>query len=124
MNVAAPRWKHSWILGQRADSQTVWRLRFRRPVLSSFSDVQCVRLLRAHSGSRGREATPGAALPICTRASLTLLPERVREPGVLEVRLGLAHGLRVGIRSDEDAHQAVRAGRHPGREAFVFERLI
>ena len=26
MNVAAPRWKHSWILGQRADSQTVWRL--------------------------------------------------------------------------------------------------
>ena len=25
MNVAAPRWKHSWMFGQRADSQTVCR---------------------------------------------------------------------------------------------------
>ena len=42
MNVAAPRWKHSWMLGQRADSQTVWRLSARRPDLSLLSDSKWV----------------------------------------------------------------------------------
>ena len=56
MKVAAPRWKHSWILGQRADSQTVCRLQRRRPLFRRLSDSKCVRLLRAHSGRRARGA--------------------------------------------------------------------
>src|SRR5271157_1152335 len=59
MNVAAPRWKHSWMLGQRADSHTVCRLSCRNPLFSRLSDSKWVRPLRAHSGSRGR------APPIC-----------------------------------------------------------
>ena len=35
MNVAAPRWKHSWMFGQRADSQTVCRFSRRRSCFSS-----------------------------------------------------------------------------------------
>ncbi len=54
MNVAAPRWKHSWIFGQRADSHTVCRFSCRSPLFSRFSDSKCVRPLRAHSGSRVR----------------------------------------------------------------------
>src|ERR1017187_3648148 len=54
MKVAAPRWKHSWMFGQRADSQTVCRLRARRSVFSLFNDWKCVAGLRAHAGSRGR----------------------------------------------------------------------
>ena len=33
MNVAAPRWKHSWMLGQRADSHTVCRFSEPEPAL-------------------------------------------------------------------------------------------
>ena len=54
MKVAAPRWKHSWMLGQRADSQTVWSLSARRPDLSLLRDSKWVWGRRAHSGSRGR----------------------------------------------------------------------
>ena len=43
MKVAAPRWKHSWMLGQRADSHTVCRLSCRNPVFKRFSDSKCVR---------------------------------------------------------------------------------
>ena len=54
MNVAAPRWKHSWMFGQRADSQTVCRFSRRSSALSRLSDSKCVGPLRAHSGRRGR----------------------------------------------------------------------
>jgi hypothetical protein len=57
MNVAAPRWKHSWILGHRADSQTVCKFFARRLVFSVLSDSKCVALRRAHSGRRGRGAS-------------------------------------------------------------------
>ena len=53
MKVAAPRWKHSWIFGQRASSHTVCSFRSRNPRFNWFSDWKWVRLLRAHSGSRG-----------------------------------------------------------------------
>ena len=74
MKVAAPRWKHSWMLGQRADSQTVWRFRRRRPLFSRLSDSKWVRPLRAHSGRRARAASPRR--PICTSESLTLFLAR------------------------------------------------
>ena len=38
MKVAAPRWKHSWIFGQRADSQTVCRFRRRRSRFNVVTD--------------------------------------------------------------------------------------
>src|SRR4051812_47555347 len=119
MKVAAPRWKHSWMLGQRADSQTVWRFRRRSPALSWFSDSKWVRLLRAHSGRRGRGARGG--LPIWTRESLTLFPEGIREARIGEVGLGLAEGRGVVVRADHDAHQVLGAGAEEGREAFLLE---
>src|ERR1035437_2101980 len=66
MKVAAPRWKHSWMLGQRADSHTVCRFNCRSPDLSWLRDWKWVRPLRAHWGGGGRE--PPA---IWTRESLT-----------------------------------------------------
>ncbi len=42
MNVAAPRWKHSWMLGQRADSHTVWSFSPRRSFFSFWTDSKCV----------------------------------------------------------------------------------
>src|SRR5208282_1291095 len=101
MNVAAPRWKHSWMLGQRADSHTVWRFRSRSPRLTRLSDSKSVRLLRAHAGSRGRGAAPS-----CTRESPTLLQDRV-EAGVFQFRFGAAQRLLIAVRPDQHADQVV-----------------
>src|SRR5665213_1689018 len=71
MNVAAPRWKHSWIFGHRADSHTVWRFNARSSDWSLFNDSKCVALFRAHPGRRGRAEAAGDET-ICTRESLKL----------------------------------------------------
>ena len=65
MNVAAPRWKHSWILGQRADSQTVCRLSWRNPALEPVQGFEMRAALARPFGQRGRGARPS----ICTKAS-------------------------------------------------------
>src|ERR1017187_5120471 len=95
MKVAAPRWKHSWIFGQRADSQTVCRFRRRNPDFRWLRDSKCVRLLRAHSGSRGRVGAPS-----WTRESFTERPLRKPGPGGgSELDQGIVHGfLMMGLK--------------------------
>src|ERR1035441_10487000 len=117
-NVAAPRWKHSWMLGQRADSHTVWRFRSRRPRLTRLSDSKSVRLLRAHAGSRGRGAAPS-----CTREWSTLLHQDRMDAGVFQFRFGAAQRLLIVVRPDQHADQVVGAGLQRRREALVLHGL-
>src|ERR1039458_3043071 len=97
MNVAAPRWKHSWMLGQRADSQTVLRFNARNLLLRRLRDSKCVRLLRAHSGSRGRAA------PICIRGPVTLPANRAADlEAGFQLGLGVAQGDSIRERRSEE----------------------
>src|SRR5690348_9276494 len=120
MNVAAPRWKHSWILGQRADPHTVCKWSCRRPDLRRWSDSKCVRPLRAHAGSRGPLADA-----ICTSGPDTLLIElhQADEPGAFELGLGAAHGSGIAVGPDQHPGQVVRSGTEQGGEALVAQRL-
>src|SRR5215475_12731443 len=103
------------MLGQRASSQTVWRLSWRRPVLSWLRDWKWVRLLRAQSGRRGRGFPES-----WTRGSVTLEPDRVHA-GVLQIGLGAAQRGRICVGSDQHARQVVGAGGQHDGETFVLE---
>src|SRR5262249_52999132 len=110
-----------WMLGHRADSQTVCRFRSRKPVFSLLSDSKWVRLLRAQAGRRGLPAAAAPA-PICTRDSLTLLPYGM-EIEVFQLRFDPAHGLGVAVRADHYAHQVVGTRRHGRWISLLLERL-
>src|SRR5579872_263698 len=106
MNVAAPRWKHSWMLGQRADSQTVWRFKRRRSVFRRCKDSKCVGVLRAHSGKRGRVAVLRELPAICTRGTPNALFSHERfETRVFELGFGFAQARGVAVGSDHHAKQ-------------------
>ena len=61
MKVAVPREKHSCRLGQRADSQTVCRLRWRSPAFSSWTEAKSVAGLRSQDGNLPARSPSGAA---------------------------------------------------------------
>ena len=121
MKVAAPRWKHSWMLGQRADSHTVCR----------FSSPQ----VRASGGSAIRNACgpcaptrAGAAArrPLeCwhrgwTSSSLTIFAPVGWNPALSRSGLGLAQCRRVRVRAHQHADQVVRARAERRRETLVL----
>ena len=113
MKVAAPRWKHSWMFGQRADSQTVCRFSRRKSALEPVAAIRnacgpCAPTRAARGARGGRRSGPG-------NRSRYFFRNGFGSPAFSRSVLALPRARGVGVRAHQHAHRFVRPGaRTPG----------